>query len=212
LFHSTDRCSYPTELAPRSSISFVSAAQIFSSRAEVTPLKDSFLLLVFFAHVAVDPYSPSQSMRIVLHTGAQRQDPSVAVHARTPVRSVSTRFFSFCHPVHQAISVLVPLHRGCRSRTRFSPSVSLQLCFSVCSCSSALGVGSAHLRFSLPASAAVCMSILWFHQISAAQGFCSRVSFEPVDQFVFFVLCLLCLGLKVHCRLVLIHLQAPCHP
>jgi hypothetical protein len=89
----------------------------------------------------------------------------------------------------------------------------------LCSCvfhsahvASAPGVGSAHFRFSLPASAAVFVSILRFRQISAAQGFCSRVSFEPVDQFVFFVLCLLCLGLKVHCHSVLIHLQAQCHP
>jgi hypothetical protein len=55
----------------------VSAAQIFSSRAE----KDSFLLLVFLALVAVDPGSPSRSMRIVLHAGAHRQDPAVAVRA-----------------------------------------------------------------------------------------------------------------------------------
>jgi hypothetical protein len=118
----------------------------------------------------------------------------------------------FCRPVHEAISVCFLLRRGCRSRTRFSPSVSLQLCFSLCSCPSAPRVGSGHLRFSLPAGAAVFVSILWFRQISAAQGFSSRVSFEPVDQLVFFVLCLLVLGLKVHCRSVLIHLQSPCHP
>jgi hypothetical protein len=59
----------------------VSAAQIFSSRAEVTPLKDSFLLLVFLALVAVDPGSPSRSIWIVLHAGAHRQDPAVAVRA-----------------------------------------------------------------------------------------------------------------------------------
>jgi hypothetical protein len=93
-----------------------------------------------------------------------------------------------------------------------SVPVSLQLCFSLCSCSSAPGVGSAHLRFSLPDGAAVFVSILRFRQISVAQGFCSQISFELVDQFVFFVLCLLRLGLKVHCRSVLIHLQALCHP
>jgi hypothetical protein len=45
------------------------------TQSAVTPLKDSFLPLVFFARVAVDPSSPSRSMRIVLHTGAHQQDP-----------------------------------------------------------------------------------------------------------------------------------------